>query len=156
MWQCQPRVQICWSCPDPKRCRVTVTGYGSTPPAPGCPPPLWACPLMPVTVSPLGPAEIFTSHRPPPSQTQLGYQDPSCFLPMAEPLFSSGGSLMGARGLPASPEAQLPPGTLLQVSGIPACSPRLTGVPVTCPDPAMSSAAQWCLPAQPPQRLPGL
>ncbi|NXI83519.1 MLXPL protein, partial [Rhipidura dahli] len=86
-------------------------------------------------------SEIFTSHRPPPSQTQPGYQDPSCFLPMAEPLFTSGGSSMGARGLPASPEAQLLPGTLLQVSGIPACSPRLTGVPVTCPDPALSSAA---------------
>ncbi|NXB81737.1 MLXPL protein, partial [Donacobius atricapilla] len=67
-------------------------------------------------------SEIFTSHRPPPSQTQPGYQDPSCFSPMAEPLFSSGGSLMGARGLPVSPEAPVLPGTLLQVSGIPACS----------------------------------
>ncbi|KFO61457.1 Carbohydrate-responsive element-binding protein, partial [Corvus brachyrhynchos] len=86
-------------------------------------------------------SEMFTGHRPPPSQTQPGYQDPSCFLPTAEPLFSSGASLMGAQGLPASPEAQLLPGPLLQVSGIPACSPRLTGVPVTCPDPAMSSAA---------------
>ncbi|NXK69818.1 MLXPL protein, partial [Sylvietta virens] len=64
-------------------------------------------------------SEIFTSHRPPPSQTQLGYQDPSCFSPMAEPLFSTGGSLMGARGLPVSPEAPLLPGTLLQ-------SPALT------------------------------
>ncbi|XP_041881740.1 carbohydrate-responsive element-binding protein isoform X4 [Corvus kubaryi] len=73
--------------------------------------------LMPVTVSPLGPAEMFTGHRPPPSQTQPGYQDPSCFLPTAEPLFSSGASLMGAQGLPASPEAQLLPGTLLQPSG---------------------------------------
>ncbi|CAN8197172.1 unnamed protein product [Coccothraustes coccothraustes] len=61
-------------------------------------------------------SEIFTSHRPPPSQTP-GYQDPSCFSPMAEPLFSSGGSLMGARGLPVSPEAPLLPGTLLQPSG---------------------------------------
>ncbi|XP_038014308.1 carbohydrate-responsive element-binding protein isoform X3 [Motacilla alba alba] len=61
--------------------------------------------------------EIFTSHRPPPSQTQPGYQDPSCSSPMAEPLFSSGGSLMGARGLPVSPEAPLLPGTLLQPSG---------------------------------------
>ncbi|XP_074412877.1 carbohydrate-responsive element-binding protein isoform X9 [Zonotrichia albicollis] len=59
-------------------------------------------------------SEIFTSHRPPPSQTQPGYQDPSCFSPMAEPLFSSGGSLMGSRGLPVSPEAPLLPGTLLQ------------------------------------------
>ncbi|KAM3660895.1 carbohydrate-responsive element-binding protein [Ammospiza maritima maritima] len=62
-------------------------------------------------------SEIFTSHRPPPSQTQPGYQDPSCFSPMAEPLFSSGGSLMGARGLPVSPEAPLLPGTLLQPRG---------------------------------------
>ncbi|NXB94388.1 MLXPL protein, partial [Vidua chalybeata] len=62
-------------------------------------------------------SEIFTSHRPPSSQTQLGYQDPSCFSPMVEPLFSSGGSLMGARGLPVSPEAPLLPGTLLQPSG---------------------------------------
>ncbi|NXD58560.1 MLXPL protein, partial [Corvus moneduloides] len=92
-------------------------------------------------------SEMFTGHRPPPSQTQPGYQDPSCFLPTAEPLFSSGASLMGAQGLPASPEAQLLPGTLLQVSGIPACSPRLTGVPVTCPDPAMSSAAHLEPPA---------
>ncbi|NWT61655.1 MLXPL protein, partial [Erythrocercus mccallii] len=64
-------------------------------------------------------SEIFTSHRPPPSQTQPGYQDPSCFSPMAEPLFSSGGSLVGARGLPVSPEAPLLPGNLLQ-------SPALT------------------------------
>ncbi|XP_072793374.1 carbohydrate-responsive element-binding protein isoform X3 [Taeniopygia guttata] len=61
--------------------------------------------------------EIFTSHRPPPSQTQPGYQDPSCFSSMAEPLVSSGGSLMGARGLPVSPEAPFLPGTLLQPSG---------------------------------------
>ncbi|XP_036251087.1 carbohydrate-responsive element-binding protein [Molothrus ater] len=74
-------------------------------------------PFMPVTVFLLGSAEIFTSHRPPPSQTQPGYQDPTCFSPMAEPLFSSGGSLMGARGLPVSPEAPLVPGTLLQPSG---------------------------------------
>ncbi|NWI56924.1 MLXPL protein, partial [Calyptomena viridis] len=59
-------------------------------------------------------SDIFTSYRPPPSQTPPGYQEPSCFLPMAEPLFGAGGSLMGARGLPASPEALLPPGTLLQ------------------------------------------
>ncbi|NXG14354.1 MLXPL protein, partial [Grallaria varia] len=59
-------------------------------------------------------SDIFASHRPPPSQTQLGYQEPS-----AEPLFGSGGALMGARGVPASPEAPLPPSTLLQVSRIP-------------------------------------
>lgn len=46
-------------------------------------------------------------------------------MPMAEPLFGSGGSLMGARGLPASPEAPLPPSTLLQVSGTPAHGPQL-------------------------------
>ncbi|PKU39908.1 transducin beta-like protein 2 [Limosa lapponica baueri] len=59
-------------------------------------------------------SDIFTSHRPPLSQTQLGYQEPPCFMPMAEPLFDGGGSLMDMRGLPASPEAPLPPGTLLQ------------------------------------------
>ncbi|NXC86848.1 MLXPL protein, partial [Cercotrichas coryphoeus] len=91
-------------------------------------------------------SEIFTSHRAPPSQIQLDYQDSSCCSPMAEALFSSGGSLMGARGLPVSPEAPLLPGNPLQVSGIPACSLWLTGgVPATCPDPAMSSAAQWHL-----------
>lgn len=64
---------------------------------------------------------------------------------------------MGSRGLPVNPEVPLLPGTLLQVSGIPACSLWLKGgVPVTCPDPVMSSAAHWCLPAQPPQHLPGL
>ncbi|XP_064250728.1 carbohydrate-responsive element-binding protein isoform X4 [Passer domesticus] len=72
---------------------------------------------MPSTHQVLPEDEIFTSHRPPPSQTQPGYQDPSCFSPMAEPLFSSGGSLMGARGLPVSPEAPLLPGTLPQPSG---------------------------------------
>ncbi|NWV08812.1 MLXPL protein, partial [Ptilonorhynchus violaceus] len=71
-------------------------------------------------------SEIFTSYRPPPSQTQLGYQEPSCFLPMAEPLFSSAGSLVGSRSLPASPEVPPLPGTLLQV--------------ITRPDPAMSFA----------------
>ncbi|XP_074016764.1 carbohydrate-responsive element-binding protein [Numenius arquata] len=65
-------------------------------------------------------SDIFTNHRPPLSQTQLGYQEPPCFMPMAEPLFDSGGSLTGMRGLPTSPEALLPPGTLLQVSGTPA------------------------------------
>ncbi|NXJ83699.1 MLXPL protein, partial [Trogon melanurus] len=63
-------------------------------------------------------SDIFTGHRLPPLQTQPGYQELPCFMPMAEPLFSSGGSLMGARGLPTSPEAPLPPSTLLQVSGI--------------------------------------
>uniref|UniRef100_A0A8C3XCQ8 MLX interacting protein like n=1 Tax=Cyanoderma ruficeps TaxID=181631 RepID=A0A8C3XCQ8_9PASS len=63
-------------------------------------------------------SEIFTSHWPPPSQTQTGYQDPSCFSPTAEPQFSSGGSLMGSQGLPVSPEAPLLPGNLLQPSGV--------------------------------------
>ncbi|NXY15579.1 MLXIP protein, partial [Atrichornis clamosus] len=70
-------------------------------------------------------SEIFTGHRPPSLQTQPGYQEPSCFLSTADPLFSSGGSLMGARGLPASPEIPLLPNMLLQVSGIPACSLQL-------------------------------
>ncbi|KAM7088614.1 LOW QUALITY PROTEIN: carbohydrate-responsive element-binding protein [Ciconia maguari] len=77
-------------------------------------------------------SDIFTGHRPLPSQMQPGYQEPLCFVPMAEPLFGSGGSLMGARGMPTSPEAPLPPGTLLQVSGTPAHGPRL---PVTQPPP---------------------
>ncbi|XP_064379574.1 carbohydrate-responsive element-binding protein isoform X1 [Dromaius novaehollandiae] len=67
-------------------------------------------------------SDIFTSHRPLPSQTQLGYQEPPCFMPMAEPLYSSGGALpaspasalIGPRGLPASPDAPLPPSSLLQ------------------------------------------
>lgn len=80
---------------------------------------------MSIILSPLGPADIFTSHRPLPSQTQPGYQEPPCFVPMAEPLFSGGGSLMGARGLPASPEAPLLPSTLLQVSRILARGLRL-------------------------------
>ncbi|NXE11930.1 MLXPL protein, partial [Lophotis ruficrista] len=77
-------------------------------------------------------ADIFTSHRPPPLQIQAGYQELPCFVPMAEPLFGGGGSLMGARGLSASPEAPLPPGTLLQVSRTPARSPWL---PVPQPPP---------------------
>ncbi|NWH81409.1 MLXPL protein, partial [Piaya cayana] len=64
-------------------------------------------------------SDIFTTHRLPPSQTQLGYQEPPCFVPMAEPLFGSGGALMGARGLPGSPEAPLTPDTVLQVSRTP-------------------------------------
>ncbi|XP_075576084.1 carbohydrate-responsive element-binding protein [Pelecanus crispus] len=73
--------------------------------------------LMPVTLSPLGPADIFTSHRPPPSQMQPGYQELPCFVPMAEPLFGGGGPLMGTRGLPTSSEAPLLPSTLLQPGG---------------------------------------
>ncbi|XP_030318584.1 carbohydrate-responsive element-binding protein isoform X7 [Calypte anna] len=60
-------------------------------------------------------SDIFTSHRLLPSQTQLGYQELPCFMPMADTLFSGGGgSPMGARELPASPEAPLPPSPLLQ------------------------------------------
>ncbi|KAM6403273.1 carbohydrate-responsive element-binding protein [Rhynochetos jubatus] len=59
-------------------------------------------------------SDIFTSHWPPPSQMQLVYQEPPCFVPMAEPLFSGRESLMGMRGLPADPEAPLSPSTLLQ------------------------------------------
>ncbi|NXE82966.1 MLXPL protein, partial [Cochlearius cochlearius] len=93
-------------------------------------------------------SDIFTGHRPPPSQMQPGYQEPPCFVPMAEPLFGSGGSLMGARGLPASPEAPLPPGTLLQVSGTPARVPRL---PVPRPPPlTLYGLPGKCLGLEPP------
>ncbi|KAM6315770.1 carbohydrate-responsive element-binding protein [Podargus strigoides] len=70
-------------------------------------------------------SDIFTSHRPLPLQTQPGYQEPPCFVPVAETLFGGGGSLMGVRGLPTSPEALLPPNTLLQVSRTPARDLRL-------------------------------
>ncbi|NXV92958.1 MLXPL protein, partial [Calonectris borealis] len=88
-------------------------------------------PLQP-TLDEMEISDIFTGHRPPALQMQPGYQEPPCFVPMAEPLFGGGGSLMGARGLPTSPEAPLPPGTLLQVSGTPAHGPRL---PVPQPPP---------------------
>ncbi|XP_019326835.1 PREDICTED: carbohydrate-responsive element-binding protein [Aptenodytes forsteri] len=42
--------------------------------------------------------DIFPGHRPPPSQMQPSYQEPPCFVPMAEPVFGSGGSLMGRAG----------------------------------------------------------
>ncbi|KAM9218682.1 LOW QUALITY PROTEIN: carbohydrate-responsive element-binding protein [Leptosomus discolor] len=94
-------------------------------------------------------SDIFTGHRPPSSQTQTGYQEPPCFVPMADPLFSSGGSLTGARGLPTSPEAPLPPSTLLQVSGTPARSPPLPvpqPAPLTLPClPQPGSASQLSL-----------
>ncbi|XP_054250540.1 carbohydrate-responsive element-binding protein [Indicator indicator] len=72
--------------------------------------------LMPVTLSSLDPADIFTTYRTPASQTQSGYQEPPCFVPMADPLFSSGGALMSARELPTSPEAPVPSSNLLQPS----------------------------------------
>ncbi|XP_068271966.1 carbohydrate-responsive element-binding protein isoform X2 [Nyctibius grandis] len=94
-------------------------------------------------------SDICTSQRPLPSQTQPGYQELPCFVPMAEPLFGGGGSLMGARGLPSSPEAPLPPGTLLQVSGTPAHGPRLLvsqPPPLTLPClPQPGSASQLSL-----------
>ncbi|XP_075296147.1 carbohydrate-responsive element-binding protein isoform X7 [Opisthocomus hoazin] len=92
-------------------------------------------------------SDIFTAHRPPPPPTQPGYQEPPCFVPMAEPLFSGGGSPMGARGLPASPEAPLPPGTLLQPGG--ASQVGLHGsflAPELSPGP---------LPPEPPAAAPG-
>ncbi|NXY00002.1 MLXPL protein, partial [Centropus bengalensis] len=70
-------------------------------------------------------SDILTAHRLPAPPAQLGYQEPPCFMPMAEPLFGSGGALLGARGLPASPEAPLPPSALLQVSGTLARPPWL-------------------------------
>ncbi|XP_062486433.1 carbohydrate-responsive element-binding protein isoform X1 [Pezoporus occidentalis] len=78
-------------------------------------------------------SDIFTSHRPLPPQMQPGYQEPPCFMPMAEPLFGDGGCLMGARGLPASPEAPLSPAALLQVSRTTAHGPRpqCPGTPLT-------------------------
>ncbi|XP_074451699.1 carbohydrate-responsive element-binding protein isoform X3 [Larus michahellis] len=107
-------------------------------------------------------SDIFISHRP--SQTQAGYQEPPSFVPMAEPLFDGGGSLMGAQGLPASTEAPLPPGTLLQVSGTPAHGARLPvpqPPPLTLPClPQPSSASQLGLhgaflaPELPPAPLP--
>ncbi|NXW81623.1 MLXPL protein, partial [Alopecoenas beccarii] len=109
-------------------------------------------------------SDIFTSYRPPPSQMQPGYQEPPCFVPMAEPQFGSGGSLMGARDLPASPEAPLPPSTLLQVSGILARGPQLPvaqSPPLTLPClPQPSGASQLGLhgaflaPELPPAPLP--
>ncbi|NWS60255.1 MLXPL protein, partial [Chunga burmeisteri] len=77
-------------------------------------------------------SDIFTSHRPLPSQTPPGYLEPPCFVPMAEPLFGSGASLTGAQEPPTSPDTPLPPGTLHQVSGIPAHGLQL---PVPQPPP---------------------
>ncbi|XP_065503423.1 carbohydrate-responsive element-binding protein [Caloenas nicobarica] len=109
-------------------------------------------------------SDIFTSYRPPPSQMQPGYQEPPCFVPMAEPQFGSGGSLMSARDLPASPEAPLPPSTLLQVSRTLARGPRLPVAqppPLTLPClPQPSSASQlgihgdFLAPELPPTPLP--
>uniref|UniRef100_A0A8C6JCQ2 Uncharacterized protein n=1 Tax=Melopsittacus undulatus TaxID=13146 RepID=A0A8C6JCQ2_MELUD len=78
-------------------------------------------------------SDIFTSHRPLPSQMQPGYQEPPCFMPMAEPLFGDGGCLLSARGLPPSPEAPLSPSALLQVSRTTAHGPR-----PQCPGPPLT------------------
>ncbi|XP_009998506.1 PREDICTED: carbohydrate-responsive element-binding protein [Chaetura pelagica] len=55
-------------------------------------------------------SDILTGHRPPPSQTQLGYQEPPCFVSMAEPLFGAkkepaldAPHLMGAGLVPTAP-----------------------------------------------------
>ncbi|NWX90681.1 MLXPL protein, partial [Nothoprocta pentlandii] len=91
-------------------------------------------------------SDIFTSQRPLPSQTQLGYEEPPCFAPMAEPPFGSGSAttlptlptsaLVGPRALPASPDTLLPPSGLLQVSGDPARGP--CGPGASAPDASMS------------------
>nr|XP_047906054.1 carbohydrate-responsive element-binding protein isoform X5 [Anser cygnoides] len=76
-------------------------------------------PLQPSLDDTMEISDIFISHRPLPAQTQLGYQEPPCFVTMAEPLYGGGGAM------PASPDALLPPSTLLQVSVTPAHGPRL-------------------------------
>lgn len=65
-------------------------------------------PLQPSLDDTMEISDIFISHRPLPAQTQLGYQEPPCFVTMAEPLYGGGGAM------PASPDALLPPSTLLQ------------------------------------------
>ncbi|XP_040388605.1 carbohydrate-responsive element-binding protein isoform X8 [Cygnus olor] len=68
-------------------------------------------PLQPSLDDTMEISDIFISHRPLPAQTQLGYQEPPCFVTMAEPLYGGGGAM------PASPDALLPPSTLLQPGG---------------------------------------
>ncbi|XP_032057017.1 carbohydrate-responsive element-binding protein [Aythya fuligula] len=65
-------------------------------------------PLQPSLDDTMEISDIFISHRPLPAQTQLGYQEPPCFVTMAEPLYGGGGAM------PTSPNALLPPSTLLQ------------------------------------------
>eukprot|EP00075_Anas_platyrhynchos_P012462 XP_027301715.1 carbohydrate-responsive element-binding protein isoform X7 [Anas platyrhynchos] len=68
-------------------------------------------PLQPSLDDTMEISDIFISHRPLPAQTQLGYQEPPCFVTMAEPLYVGGGAV------PTSPNALLPPSTLLQPGG---------------------------------------
>ncbi|XP_035415064.1 carbohydrate-responsive element-binding protein [Cygnus atratus] len=68
-------------------------------------------PLQPSLDDTMEISDIFISHRPLPAQTHLGYQEPPCFVTMAEPLYGGGGAM------PASPDALLPPSTLLQPGG---------------------------------------
>ncbi|XP_035199220.1 carbohydrate-responsive element-binding protein isoform X2 [Oxyura jamaicensis] len=68
-------------------------------------------PLQPSLDDTMEISDIFISHRPLPAQTQLGYQEPPCFVTTAEPLYGGGGAM------PASPDALLPPSTLLQPGG---------------------------------------
>uniref|UniRef100_A0A8C3C0J1 MLX interacting protein like n=1 Tax=Cairina moschata TaxID=8855 RepID=A0A8C3C0J1_CAIMO len=70
-------------------------------------------PLQPSLDDTMEISDIFISHRPLPAQTQVGYQEPPCFVTMAEPLYGGGGAV------PTSPNALLPPSTLLQVSMTP-------------------------------------
>ncbi|NXI63909.1 MLXPL protein, partial [Anseranas semipalmata] len=65
-------------------------------------------PLQPSLDDTMEISDIFISHRPLPAQTQLGYQEPPCFVTTAEPLYGGGGAV------PTSPDALLPPSTLLQ------------------------------------------
>ncbi|NXK49853.1 MLXPL protein, partial [Chauna torquata] len=77
-------------------------------------------PLQPSLDDTMEISDIFISHRPLSSQTQLGYQEPPCFVTMAESLYSGGGAM------PASPNTLLPPpSTLLQVSETLAHGPQL-------------------------------
>ncbi|NWZ21042.1 MLXPL protein, partial [Asarcornis scutulata] len=100
-------------------------------------------PLQPSLDDTMEISDIFISHRPLPAQTQLGYQEPPCFVTMAEPLYGGGGAV------PTSPNALLPPSTLLQVSMTPVHGPWLpVSKPplLTCPYfPQPASASQLSL-----------
>ncbi|KAG6922019.1 MLX interacting protein-like [Chelydra serpentina] len=73
-------------------------------------------------------SELFTGHRPLPSQMHLSYEEQPCFTPMADTLYSSSSAppashtnpLMASRALPAGyVEAPIPPNGHLQVSRSP-------------------------------------
>ncbi|XP_043387294.1 carbohydrate-responsive element-binding protein isoform X2 [Chelonia mydas] len=77
-------------------------------------------------------SDLFTSHRPLPSQMHLNYQEQPCFTPMADTLYSSSSAppashtnpLMASRALPASyADAPVPPNGHLQSSSN--CSSQL-------------------------------